>query len=196
MNIFDMLIGRIAENLPPLEGEAMKKWIDNPMKLKNFLLGLSTASQEEDPLDTIICVDRSVDSVCLNLAKEVIHYKLGTVGPTKYDLVKVELYLHDDQKEGGCMNGTKLYRYLEETDSLKNCLGFHDALKIQKKKIKVFRKVFGRGKTVFFWKSVARHPDYRLYVPFVSDGGNEVVVGWTRLDNNWDGSCPAARFAS
>lgn len=193
------LIGRIAENLPEMDGDIMQGWIDNPKGLQKFLRGLcppeATAPKEEAPLDTIIRVDRSVRPVYPDWAKVVMHPELEAVGPAEYDLAKVELYLHDEQKDGKWMKGTKLYDHLKETDSLKNCLGLHDALEIQKKGIKVFRKLFG-GKAVFCWKSVVRSRDGDLFVPCVCVGGSLVVVSWDWLGHGWYDVDPAARFAS
>lgn len=150
----------------------------------------------EPTLDTIIRVDRSIRPVYPDWVKEVMHHELKAVGPAEYDLAKVELYLHDGQKNGSWMKGTKLYEHLKETDSLKNCLGLHDALEIQKKGIEVFRKLFG-NKMVFCWKSVVRDHDGNLGVPYVYDVGDEVVVDWDWLDDVWLDNCdPAARFAS
>lgn len=190
------LISRIAENLPEMDGDIMQGWIDNSKGLQKLLRGLcpleATTLKEEAPLDTIICVDRSVRPVYPDWAK-VVHPELEAVGPDEYDLAKVELYLHDDQKDGKSMKGTKLYDHLKDTDSLKNCLGLHDAPEIKKKGIKVFRKLFG-NKTVFCWKSVVRDRDGNLDVPCVYGDSNGVVVYWRWLDDGWHGDYPAARF--
>lgn len=151
-----------------------------------------------DTLDTIIRVDRTVRLVYpdwMNWMKEVMHPELEAVGPTEYDLSKVELYLHDKQKNGGYIVGTSLYEHLKETDSLKDCLTLHDALEIQKKGIKVFRKLFG-NKAVFCWKSVVRHRLGHLFVPYVYVDGDGVVVDWVWLGGVWFDSNPSARFAS
>jgi len=246
------LIGRIAENLPEMNGDIMQGWIDDPKELQKFLRGLCPpegergvsveemcrrllqvagesglvpmASQPSDlstgdlvsmadllstflgsvenvsvpketaPLNTIIRVDRSI-SVFPSWVKKVLHPKLQTVGPAEYDLAKVGLYLHDGQKNGKWMKGTELYDHLKETASLKDCLGLHDALQIQKKGIKVFRKLF-RGKSVFCWKSVVCDQGDSIAVPYVIDDGSKVVVDWHWLVADWRGSFPSARFAS
>lgn len=152
--------------------------------------------EPEPQINTLIRIDRSVKPAYPDWVKEIMHPELEAVGPAEYDLVKVELYLHlHDEQDGKRMKGTKLYDHLKETDSLKNCLGLHDALEIQKKGIKVFRKLFGI-KTVFCWKSVVRSHDGSLNVPYVYGGGSKVVVDWSWLGNDWRGRNPAARFAS
>ena len=193
------LIGRIAENLPKMDGNTIQGWVDNPKALQKFLGGLCTPEdtylKEEIHLDTIIRVDRSASLVYPVWMKEVMHPELEVVGPTEYDLAKqVELYVHDKQKNGRWMKGTKLYEHLKETDSLRICLGLHDALEIQKKGIKVFQKLFG-DKAVFCWKSVVRYRGGGLGVTYVYNDGQKVVVGWSWLGRLWNDDYPAVRFA-
>ena len=152
-------------------------------------------AKDEPPLDTTIHVDRYDRLVYPIWAREVMHPDLEAVGPTKYDFAKVKLWLHEGQKGGKRTTGNVIYEHLKETDSLKNCLGLHDALEIQKKGLEIFRKLFG-GKAVFCWKSVVRHDAGLLFVPCVYEHGAGVVVGWYCLDGVWDVSRRAARFAS
>jgi len=191
------LIARIAENLPEMDSDIMQELIDNPKSLQKFLRVLCPGEAAPvTSLDTIIRVDRSVRPVYPDLAKVVVmHPELEIVGLAEYDLSNVELYLHDDQKDGKWMEGTKIYKHLKETDSLKACLGLQDALEIKKKGIEVFRKLFG-GKVVCCWKSVVRDHDGNLYVPYVYDGSDRVVVDWRWLVNDWSDDYPSARFAS
>ena len=193
------LIARIAENLPDMESYIMQGWIDNPKGLQTVLKSalcppeVVVAPQVEAPLDTIIRVDRSVRPAYPDWMKEVMHPELEATGPAEYDLAKVALYLHDDQKNG-TMKGTVLYEHLKSTDSLKSCFGLHDALEAQKKDIAVFRKLFG-GKAVFCWRSIVRRRPGSLLVPYFYGNGGKVVVLWAGLDSVWSGNHPAARFA-
>lgn len=145
--------------------------------------------------DTIICVDRSIRLFYPDWMKAVMHLELETVGPVEYDLAKVELYLHNKQKDGKRMQGTQLYDHLKDTGSLKSCLGLHDALEIQKKGLVVFRKLFG-VKAVYCWKSVVRDCEGNLRVPCVCGGSDKVVLLWGWLCNDWHDGSPAARFPS
>lgn len=168
--------------------------------IREYVLGLAEIKRQaqfvsESPLDTIIRVDRSIRPVYPDWARVVMHPELEVVGPAEYDLTKVELWLHDDQKNGKWMGGVHIYEYLKETDGLKNCLGLHDAVEIQKKGIALFRKLFGH-KVVFCWKSVVRDRDGSLNVPYVGGRGGNVMVDWGWLGSDWDGNHPAARFAS
>lgn len=155
----------------------------------------TSASKEEAALDTLIHIDRSVRPVYPDWTKVVMHPELETVGPSDYDLAKIELYLHDGQKNGKWMKGERIYEYLKETDTLKACLGLHDVVEIQKKGVAVFRKLFG-NRTVFCWKSVVRNSSGSLIVPCVCVRGDKVVLYWVWLDSDWYDNRPAARFAS
>lgn len=148
----------------------------------------------EVPLDTIIRVDRSVRPVYPDWMKKVMHPELEGVGPSEYDLATVVQWLHDDQKTG-VATGNRIYDHLKKTDALKTCLGLRDGEEIKKKGIEVFRKFF-RGKAVFLWASVVQDRDGDLGVPCLVGHGGDVVVYWYWLDYDWDGSGPAARFAS
>lgn len=186
-----------------LQATANKLILDgkrDPEKLANILQafkeGSVHSSFDKAPLDTIIRVDRSVRPVYPDWAKEVIHPELETVGPAEYDLAKqVELWFHDDQKNDNGILSTDVYDHLKSTDSLKNCLGLHDAVAIQSKGIAVFRKLF-RHMEVFCWKSVVQDDDGYLNVSYIYEDGDEVAVGWHKLGTMWHSSCPAARFAS
>lgn len=152
--------------------------------------------------DPVIRVDRSnrfVYAVCAGWMKEIVRPELENVGPAEYDLAKVELYIHDDQQGvGKRMTGTQLYEHLKESDTLKECLGLHDALGIQKKGADSFLRFFG-DKTLYCWKSVARNHRGDLLVPCVHNHnpeGFEVVVSWFSVDSYVGGSSPAARFAN
>lgn len=152
------------------------------------------ALPEEPSIDTIIRVDRTVRPVYPDWVKDVLHPELETVGPAEYDLVKdVELYLHEEQKSNKSMKGPRLYEHLKETDTLKICLGLHDALEIQKKGIATFRKVFG-NKVVYCWKSVVRNSHGDHFVPYVCGVDGSVVVDGSRLDSDLNSDHPVARF--
>lgn len=195
------LIACIAENLPEMDSNIKQGWIDNPSALKQFLQGLcppeAIVSEEEAPLDTIIIhVDRFARRVFPDFVEVVMHPELQAVGPTEYDLAKeVELYLHEGQNKDVGINGIELYKHLYETNSLKICLGLHDALEIKKKGVMVFRQVFG-NKSVPCWKSVVRGFDGCLHVPYFEDGGRRgVVVDWRALATSYlDDGHPAVRF--
>jgi len=146
--------------------------------------------------DAIIRVDRSVRPSYPDWVKMVMHPKLEPTGPAEYDITKVKQWLHDGQKNGKWVKGEKLYAHLKETDSLKTCLGLSDLEEIQKKGIAFFRKHFQHSKAVFAWKSVVRNSDGSLLVPYLCEDGDEVVVDWNWLDNDWYDSNPALRFAS
>lgn len=148
----------------------------------------------EPEINTLIRINRALKPAYPDWVKEVIHPELEGVGPAEYDMTKVELRLHDDQKDGGYTTGHKIYEHLKATDSLKNCFGLDDALAIQKNGIAAFRKVFG-NKVVVCWRSVVGDQSGYLNVPYVYDRGGKVVVDWNWLGSYFDGYDPAGCFA-
>lgn len=178
-----------------LTTEAAQLAITQPIASIRVFVDTMNVKADKFVLNTTIRVNRSIRPAYPNWVVEVMHPELEAVGPSEYDLAKqVELYLHENQKNGKWMKGTELYEHLKKTDILKNCLGLHDAVEIQKKGIRVFRKLFG-GKAVSCWKSVVRHCDGCLRVPCVYDDGRRVAVCWGWLCGLRDRR-PAARFVS
>ncbi len=147
-----------------------------------------------DMLAPIVCVDRSIYPFYPNWKKMVMYPELELTGPTEYDLSTINLWLHDSQKNGRSMGGSKLHKYLKEKKMLENCLSLRDGEEIQKKGPAVFRKFF--EEEVFLWKSVVRHFGGGVYVPCLYEGDDQVMVGWRWLGQLWDCSAPALRFAS
>lgn len=202
------LIARIAENLPDMNGDIMQGWIDNPKGLQKALKVLcppeiASVPQAEAPLDTIVRIDRWDCLVYPDWANRVLHRELETAGPEEYDLSKVELHFHPEQKcptRRNDMTGEKIYQYLKKTDSLKNCLGLKDAVAIQQKGLAVFQKLFGEN-VLCCWKSTVENGRGRCFVPCVfrylqGNGVYVVKVDWNYLDIGWPRNHPAARFVS
>ena len=158
-------------------------------------LKVKPAPEPEVVIDPIIRVDRSIRPSYPDWMKEVMHPELETVGPGEYDITKVEQWLHDGQKDGGCIEGNKIYTHLKKTDTLKTCLGKRDLEEIQKKGIAFFRKHF-KGKAVFGWSSVVRNRYGYLYVPYLYESDGEVVLHWRWLDRDWLSRYPALRHES
>lgn len=147
----------------------------------------------ELPLDFIIHVERSVKPDYPDWMKKVMHPELELTGTTEYDLQKLELWLHNDQKKGYAVGNT-IYGYLEKGDALTTCLNLQDLIAIQAKGIKVFCKLFA-NKAVFAWKSVVQSSRGNLRVPYLIEGGGEVVLNWYWLDYDWGSDSPALRFS-
>lgn len=188
-----------------ISGETLRKWNGCPIEVLSARLTETfsqfpveaqvSAPAPEVPVDSIIRVDRSIRPSYPDWAKRVEHPDLEPTGSSEYDITTVKQWLHDGQKDGKWIEGSKIYAHLKETDTLKTCLGLRDLEEIQKKGIAFFRKHF-QGKAVFAWKSVVLHRDDDLHVPFLYELGGEVVMDWDWLVNDWRGSYPALRFAS
>ncbi len=145
-------------------------------------------------LDPIMRVDRARPSYP-DWMKNAMHPELESAGPAEYDISAVEQWLHDGQKGGKYIKGNKIYNHLTKTDTLKTCLGLRDLEEIQKKGIAFFLKHF-KGKAVFGWAGIVRDRHDRLFVPYLCEGGDGVVLDWYWTDYGWYGPYPALRFAS
>ena len=186
----------LMEKLTSLDGES---WFKN---LKLFLHKEPCQWEvkkpaEPKPLNTIIRVDRTIKPTYPDWKKKVMHPELEASGPAEYDLSKVDLWLHDGQKDGKWTRGDNIYAKLKENDNelLKTCLTLRDGEEIKKNGVEAFRKFF-KGKALFLWGSVVQLDDGDLYVPYLVDGGGRVVVDWGWLDGGWRGNSPAGRLAS
>ncbi len=145
---------------------------------------------------TLIRVDRSIRPKYPSRIYAVVHPELKNTGPSEYHIGQVEQWLHEDQKKGGgCVTGRTIYAYLRDKDLLKTCLGLRDLEEIRKKGIAFFRQHF-QGKAIFGWKSLVRFPLGSLDVPYLCEGGGEVVLRWHWLGDVWRGNDPALRHAS
>lgn len=152
--------------------------------------------KSEPPLDTLIHVDRSIRPIYPDWVKLVNHPKIGNTGPADYDLAtQVKQWLHEQQKNGGSMCGTLLYKDIRGNGILPTCLSLRDLEEIRKKGIVVFRKFFA-GVAVFAWKSVVQSRGGGLLVPYLIVRGGRVVVRWGWLEDDWYGRHPALRFVS
>lgn len=149
-----------------------------------------------EPLDFTVRLDRFVVLPSWAdpnwLTQEFMN--LQTTGLAEYNLQSgVEQLLHDDQKTG-VVSGNIIYRCLKNDDALANQLGLADLLAIQKMGVGVFRALF-KSKAVFGWKSVVRKcGSHKLYVPYLYEHGDIVVLCWCWLDNDWNSYHPALRF--
>ena len=166
----------------------------DPVALKRYLqAGIEGRFTPE--ADNIIRVNRSVKPAYPDWVKEVLHPELELTGPAEYPLAKVELWLHDEQKdEDSVINGQKNYEYLKTNNMLESCLGLSDLITIRSFGLDVFRRYFNI-KTVFAWKSVVRHTDGVLYVPCLEEDSGEVLFHWFWLEHDFNSSEPALRFA-
>lgn len=152
-------------------------------------------AKKEAPFDTIIRVDRSVRPTYPEWMKDVLHPELEAVGPTEFEIARVEQWLHDDQKGGNYVRGQVIYDHLKSYNMLESCFGLRDLEEIQKKGIAFFRKYF-ESRVVFGWRSVVRNRIGDLLAPYLLESDGEVVLGWSWLDNRWYGRDPALRLAS
>ncbi len=115
-------------------------------------------------------------------------------GPSHLDPALAPLYLHPKQKNGGVLEGNKLYASLKETGLIALCFSLRDGEELLKNP-HLFPEVW-KGRSVFLWKSVVRNRDGGLDVPYVYWDGGQVCLRWRWLDNVWFDGSPAALSAS
>lgn len=147
-----------------------------------------------DEYDSLIYVDRTANIVYPDFVKEPLYADLEKTGPSEFDVMKLEQWLHPKQQTGVVV-GNDIHEKLKAEILLDGCLGFRELLAIQAKGIGFFRKHF-RGKAVFGWRGVARNRDGRLGVPCLVEYGDVVVLGWGWLDGDFSSGIPALRRAS
>lgn len=146
--------------------------------------------------DSIVHIDCLVRPAYPDWVKEVLRPELEGTGPAKYDVAKLEQWLHDGQKNGGWIKGQVIYEYLKEKKMLEPCLGLSDLLAIKAKGIYFFRQHFA-GKAVLGWKStVQHHHNNLLRVPYLCDDGEEVILRWAWLKNYLNDEFLTLRFTS
>lgn len=141
--------------------------------------------------DPIILVDRSIHPQYPDFVDEAKYPELELNGPAEFDVRKLERYLHPKQVDG-YVTGNEILAELIAKEMLKWCLGVTDLQAIQARGVGFFRKHFN-GKAVFGWKSVILSHDGRLYVPYLYENGDKVVLGWHQLGNYWYSFHPALR---
>ncbi len=143
----------------------------------------------------LLFVDRSIKATYPDWMKEVLHPELEMTGPTHLDPVCAPLYFHPKQKNGGVIEGNKLYAFLKETGLIEHSLSLRDGEELQKNP-QLFPEAW-KGKYVFLWKSVVQRRDGNLLVPFVCWLDGQVFLDWRWLGLGWYGdSNPAALSAS
>jgi len=144
-------------------------------------------------VDNIICVDRIVP-LYPEWVEKPLFPELEKTEPSEYGIVQIKEWFHQDQKRGPA-KGFAILEYLKSQNILKSCAGLSDLLAIEAKGIDFFLKHFA-GKAVFGWQSVVQRRDGDLFVPYLVEHGEGVVLGWRWLELDWDSRGPALYFAS
>lgn len=198
--------GQVLEVIARIATQTPWKQVDSAFLQREYI-GLSPSAftekilqvfsphgSEMQVVSSIIHVDRTVRPTYPSWMKKVLYPKLENTGPEEFDVTKLELWLHNDQK-AGTVKGNVIHDHLKSNNMLEGCLGLRDLEEIQKKGVTFFRENF-KGKAVFAWKSVVRHADGYLLVPYLIENDGKVVLYWNWLDNDWNSSNPALRFAT
>lgn len=110
-------------------------------------------------------------------------------GILSFNPSNVTLHLEPEQ-EKSYLSGPILRERLSNEDSLNlACLQYFVD------NPKSFREEW-KGKYIFGWGTIVRSRYGNLDVPYLIDRDDRVELRWRWLSDDWDGHCPAARFAS
>lgn len=112
---------------------------------------------------------------------------------TEYDIKNIKEWLHPKQSRG-IVKGETIYKFLQDDNLIKDCLGIADLCAIRVKGAFFFRKYFMR-KAEFGWKSVVQVRGGNLLVPFIFEISGRVLVLWRFLSCYWGSHSPALRLS-
>jgi len=162
---------------------------------------ITTKAKERSNPDDLIRVRRSAgrNAYPAWTTRSVVHPHLELLGPSEYNINRVQEWLHPDQSNKP-VQGYAIYEYLKESNTLSEQLGIDDLRAIQSKGVAFFRKHFG-NKTICAWKSIipsltSKNTD-ELYVPILHKPVNVsgMVVAWRSLSYYWSSTDVGLRFA-
>ncbi len=184
-----------SQNFTAGQLNAIVKGLGGEEGAHEFLRGELTVKSS---FNFTVCVDRhemTIPYPC-PLWGQLKHPELAGCGPFEYDLQNdVEQWVNDRWRTWSTKCST-VYKYLEETGSLRNCLDLRDGLAIQTRPIGLFRKVF-RGEMAFLWRAVVeqtkRHLGY-LQVPYLVERNGVLKLEWRFLERQLPSTTPVLRF--
>ncbi len=117
-------------------------------------------------------------------------------GMMTFDPSKIKFHLSPNQKGGSTIQGHKLRKELEKENVLNACV--LDYLVANPHLILEDWKKDAQGNTrfIYFWGTIYRNTDDRLYVRSLFCAGGKWLAGYNWLDFDWNGDSPAAVSAS
>ncbi len=161
---------------------------------------MSTATALEEPVhravvqveDALVEVDRATPLEFPEGTTEWLYPDLADTGPVSYRLSQVKPWLHHDQKDDQGLSGGRIHSYLKNGGHLRTCLGYRDALVLRELGSDCFKRYFGEGTLLFFWRSIAKTA-FGVVVPQLSVVG-ELKIDLAPVMFRWYENAPAARF--
>ncbi|MEK7184656.1 MAG: hypothetical protein AAB683_00775 [Patescibacteria group bacterium] len=187
---FTPFVANICKRLWQRNGRGFKTLPEEQIKLP--------AVQQPLVLDFTVNVDRQVKPVYPEWMKSLIYPNLEHCGPSQYDLKNsVTTWRHEGQKDlENSVSGHEIHAYIKDKNMLGSALNLQDGLAIQKMDPKVFRKCFPGQKT-YLWASVLEHSLGDIFgLPFVTDGGKNLTIGWDWLGMVLVADAPGLFFKS
>lgn len=157
----------------------------NGISSQTFQDNRATISTFLAKIGSIVSIDRSRPLSYPCWAKEPLYSELEAAGPEKINLeFQMEQWLHPRQ-EKSLVEGIKIHEYLNYSNLLPICFGLRELLAIKARGVNFFRRFF-KGKVVFGWKGVVLHRNRGdLYVPYLYERYDNVVLDWDGLGVFW-----------
>ena len=118
---------------------------------------------------------------------KLVHPELDLYGPGAYSIKSVAQWLHEYQRKGIPILGSRIYAELKQSGELKYHLGLRDMIAIQKKGVEFYRKHF-HGKYVFGWKGLVLWETGDMGVSYLFENEANVVLGSYLLQSHWLGN--------
>ncbi len=158
----------------------------------------------------VIRVDRAILPEYPEKMEKVVRPDLALLGPSEYDLEKVELWGIDEQKVG-FLQMRSVYDCLEKTGDLPKCLGLADLLAMkQALDFRTFQDIFPVVGAVYGWRSVIemrsfgkeyeRDPDLyscvHRHVPCLYIQHGELLFAWRPFTSDWERDHYYLRFSA
>lgn len=168
------LLKKIGKMLPLLPEEALQEILD-----------------EWDP---IIRVDRTVRATCLSFVEEVKYPEFELMGPSEFDIRKIERWYHPKQINR-YVTVNEIHDELLAKKLLEGCLNILDLMAIKSRGVRFFRKHF-LGKNPSAWKSPYRASWGNFNIMYLYERDDEVRAGYHCLDDLINSDYPALRFAN
>ncbi|HEY5587388.1 MAG TPA: hypothetical protein VIK86_00370 [Candidatus Paceibacterota bacterium] len=168
--------------------ETLTKWdnCSNDM-LSDLLFGFFKSFPDVNMVDSIIRVDRYIVPILPHGAEEFIHSDLEYLGIDEYEVNDFSTYTYEG-------NSKDIYLSMidDETNNIKDHLGYYDLLAIKSKGINFFRTNF-IGRIYGLKGAVAVNND--IYLPFLECGINDLFIKWHSCWNSFSGFDYLASFS-
>jgi hypothetical protein len=157
---------------------------------------IKEAAPQEEKIDSVLHVDRTVAPVHPEWMKAPLHPELELKGPAEYDLkTNMDISFLPGQGDDK-FTGLDAYEHLKSNNLLDGCLGLADGYAIRERGAKAFSKFFEAkdGAVVALWTAVFTDEDGKLCVPLAIPILGKVAISKGDLSILWTKYRPLVRF--